>query len=300
VGWLLRQWGQERKVQAIDKELATGKAEGKRQWYVNGQGQTLVLVPPGEFLMGEGQPRFRMREGPRPRVRIERRFALAACEVTVAEFLRCPRFKGHRYVKEYARTEDCPVNSASWYDAAAYCNWLSKEEGIAADQWCYEPNAKGEYAEGMKLAVGWQERTGYRLPTEAEWEYACRAGSVTGWSLGEAEDLLGKYAWYTDNSSDQTHSVGVLRPNDWGLFDLHGNVWEWCQDKDRPVQPTTTETSQPTKENLEDIIDPKINRVLRGGWFNTSAQVVRSAARVNHAPASNSNNVGFRPARTYR
>jgi formylglycine-generating enzyme required for sulfatase activity len=97
--------------------------EGQRQWYVNRQGQTLVLVPPGEFETTGGEERVK--------VRVERRFALAAREVTVAEFLRFR--KDHKYDKGFAPTEDCPVNKVSWYDAAAYCNWLSKQEGIAQE-----------------------------------------------------------------------------------------------------------------------------------------------------------------------
>src|SRR5262249_2345702 len=162
-------------------------------------------------------------------VRIDRSFSLAAREVTVAEFLRFR--KDHKYIKNYARTEDCPVNAVTWYEAAAYCNWLSQQERIPEDQWCYVPNEKGEYSEGMKRAVSWRGRSGYRLPREAEWEYACRAGSTTGWSLGEAEDLLGRYAWYVLNSPSRSQPVGLLRPNDLGLFDLHGNAWEWCQDR---------------------------------------------------------------------
>jgi hypothetical protein len=121
-GWLLRQWGQQGKVEGTDRALATGRVEGRRQWYVNRQGQTMVLVPPGAF-------ETTMEGNKRVKVRLERRFALAAREVTVAEFL---RFRtDHRYFKEYAPTEDCPVNEVSWYDAAAYCSWLSKQEGIA-------------------------------------------------------------------------------------------------------------------------------------------------------------------------
>src|SRR5262249_39616630 len=115
-GWLLRQWGQQAKVAEIDQGLATGKVEGTRQWYVNRQGQTLVLVPPGKCDTDEGS-------GRRVKVRVERRFALAAREVTVAEFRRFHRYPQRS--REDAPTEDCPVNNVSWYDAAAYCNWLS-------------------------------------------------------------------------------------------------------------------------------------------------------------------------------
>jgi formylglycine-generating enzyme required for sulfatase activity len=146
--------------------------KGDRHWYVNRQGQTMMLVPPGEFENDAAGPDKRVK------VRVERRFALAAREVTVAEFL-CFR-EDHPYAEEHAPTEDCPVNMVTWYAAAAYCNWLSKEEGMAEDQWCYVPNEKGKYAEGMTVKANALSLSGYRLPAEAEWELACRARSVTG------------------------------------------------------------------------------------------------------------------------
>src|SRR5262249_28274171 len=149
VGWLLRQWQQQGQVEEIDRALATGKVEGNRQWYVNRQGQTLVVVPPGEFWMGEGQPRHQRR--------IDRSFALAAQEVAVAEFL-CFR-GGHPCDKESAPTEDCPVNNLTWNEAAEYCNWLSKQEGIPPEQWCYLPNEQGEYAAGRKVAADFLVRS---------------------------------------------------------------------------------------------------------------------------------------------
>jgi serine/threonine protein kinase/formylglycine-generating enzyme required for sulfatase activity len=284
-GWLLRQWRQQAKVEGIDRELATGQADGQRQWYVNGQGQTFVLVPPGEFENDNAGPNQRLK------VRVERRFALAAREVTVAEFLRFR--KDHNYVNVYAPTEDCPVNLVSWYDAAAYCNWLSKEEGIAEGQWCYLANEKGDYADGMTVKANALSLSGYRLPAEAEWELACRAGSATSWSLGEAEDLLPKYAWYVANSPIKSRPAGSLRPNDLGLFDLYGNAGEWCNNR-------YEEFADMKDRGMGDKMDHVSYLSMRGGTFSTAALYLRSAVRAS-APAGNlDDRVGFRTARTFR
>jgi formylglycine-generating enzyme required for sulfatase activity len=286
-GWLLRQWGQEDKVEGIDRELATGQVEGARQWYVNRQGQTMVLVPPGE-LPGDFET---MEGGKRVKVRVESRFALAAREVTVAEFRRFR--KGHPYFKGYAPTEDCPVSSVSWYDAAAYCNWLSKEEGIAEGQWCYVPNERGGYAVGMTVKANALSLEGYRLPTEAEWELACRAGSVTDWAMGEAEDLLPKYAWYWANSLSRSRPVGSLRPNDLGLFDLQGNALEWCQNRQQYF-------TNMIDRNIDDKVDNGGGRPMRGGNFLHHPSYLRSAVRSWNAASFRDRNLGFRPARTFR
>ncbi len=281
IEWLLRQWQVEGKRKDIDKELATGKGEGKRQWYVNRQGQTMVIVPdPGEFWMGEGQERHKRR--------INRPFAIASKEVTVEQFL---LFRNnHPLNKDYAPASNCPVNMPSWYDAASYCNWLSEWEGIPKEQWCYEPNEKGEYAEGMKMAANYLHRTGYRLPTEVEWEYACRAGADTRFSFAEPDDLLGKHAWYAGNSSNKMQPVGVLKPNDLGLFDMHGNAWEWCQNRSEDLE---------DKEDIQRGIGPG-SRVLRGASFYLQSGFVRSAIRYRGVPSFRDINVGFRPARTCR
>jgi formylglycine-generating enzyme required for sulfatase activity len=294
-GWLLRKWQQQGKVAEIDRSLASRRSQppGGRQWYVNGQGQTLVVVPPGEFETGEGDKRFK--------VRVKHRFALAAREVTVAEFRRFR--KDHQVNKPYTPTEDCPVNQVSWYDAAAYCNCLSKQEGIAEEQWCYEPKAKGEYAAGMKVKANALRLSGYRLPTEAEWEYACRAGSITSWSHGEAEDLLGRYAWFVRSSSGNSHPVASLRPNDLGLFDLHGNVWEWCQNLPgrRGLVGELDTANEP--QNAE-VVRDELGRVLLGGSFNHAPSWLRSGHRhpsaSNRPPRYRGFVDGFRPARTVR
>ena len=216
------------RIEAQPRPLAG--AVTKPRWYVNGQGQTFAVIPaPGEFEIGS-PPDERGRFGgeDRRRVQIDYPFAVAMKLVTVAEFKKFrPDFQ---YSKQYSPGEDTPINEVSWYDAAAYCNWLSEQEKVPKDQWCYEPNAKGEYAEGMKVKANYRELSGYRLPREAEWEYACRAGTVTAWSHGSDEALLGHYAWYFVNSNSTMHPAGALKPNGLGLFDMHGNAWQWCQD----------------------------------------------------------------------
>jgi formylglycine-generating enzyme required for sulfatase activity len=291
--WLLRQWQADDKGKEINRELATGIVEGERQWYVNRQGQTMVVVPQeGVFRMGEG--------GERHKRRLNRGFAIAAKEVTVEQFIRFR--KNHPVEKEYAPSGDCPVNAVTWYEAAAYCNWLSEQERIPKDQWCYEPNEKGEYAEGMKMAANYLQRTGYRLPTGAEWEYACRAGADTGFSFGEQEDLVGKYAWFAGNSSpSNSQVVGRLRPNDLGLFDLHGNAWERCQDRIKAMRGAGGKDDR-VLDDEDDVLIVKDcePRVIRGGSFCDRAGLLRSACCRDNGPTNRSYAVSFRLARTSR
>jgi formylglycine-generating enzyme required for sulfatase activity len=296
VEWLLRRWGMADRLTPIDRELVQaspgrplGEIVGPR-WYVNGQGQTFGVIPaPGPFQIGsraEEQGRG-AGEGGR-RVQLDYPFAVALKLVTVAEFRKSrPDFK--QEWKQFSPGEDTPINGVSWYDAAAYCNWLSEREKIPKDQWCYERNAKGEYAEGMKVRANVQGLSGYRLPREAEWEYACRAGTVTPWANGSDPDLLGHYAWYALNANGTMHPAGSLKPNGLGLFDAHGNAWQWCHD---------AYDEQGNKVNLE-VKNNQI-RVLRGGSFYYDAQDARSAYRFRYGPANRFVNIGFRVARTYR
>src|SRR5262249_6849731 len=224
--WLLRQWRKGATGPPLVHHEPKGAPKGRPTWYVNGQGQTMVVIPgPVQFMMGEE------RDGKNPHLeQIGRSYALAARELTLKEFHAFCADHQYHYHPQWAPTPDCPVMEVSWHHAAAYCNWLSEREGIPRDQWCYEPNVPGLFAAGMRHAPNALGRTGYRLPTEAEWEYACRAGSVTLWSHGQADDLIGKYAWYRSNAQERSYPTGLLRPNALGLFDMHGNAWEWVHE----------------------------------------------------------------------
>jgi formylglycine-generating enzyme required for sulfatase activity len=181
--WLLCQWGQRAKLKVIDAELAqrdkdVASGVGKlpdpaRRWYVNGQQQTMVIIPgPVEFWMGSPRTEAERRGGPEGRGetrhfrRIGRSFALAAHEVTVEQFR---KFRpNYFYYKPYSPTPDHPINTVSWFEAAEYCNWLSQEEGIPEEQWCYERDSKTQSDEGMRVKADALALQGYRLPTEAE------------------------------------------------------------------------------------------------------------------------------------
>jgi formylglycine-generating enzyme required for sulfatase activity len=308
VEWLLRRWGDGAEVSRMEKELASRerqrpeapRPEGQ-SWQVNGQGQTLVVVPAGEpFWMGSPGDEAGRIAGNEPlhRVRIPRSFAIAAREVTVEQFL---RFRPeHRYVVKYSPRPEGPMINVSWYDAAAYCNWLSDREGIPKEEWCYLPNRAGQFDDGMRLASGYLSKRGYRLPTEAEWEYACRAGAVTRRHYGDADELLKEYAWYSKTTNDEgAREGGLLKPNDLGLFDLYGNVLEWTQDPAFLYRwPGHSKDKEDNEYNLD--IQDRINRQLRGGSFVDQAPNVRSAYRLPFRPSSANGTAGFRVARTYR
>jgi formylglycine-generating enzyme required for sulfatase activity len=153
--------------------------------------------------------------------------------------------------------------------------------------------------DGMTMPAGYLTKTGYRLLTEAEWEYACRAGSETSRFYGDSDELLRQYAWSLKNANERSWPVGRLKPNDLGLFDMLGSVWNWTQDASEPY-PAEFRTQPVLDVEQTTPIDDQTNRVMRGGSFDLGAAFIRSAIRHQELPSRRANTVGFRIARTVR
>ncbi len=311
--WLLRQWGKASWLKTADQQLlegkagrnkalhdlvqATGQATGplgaaKPHWFIDSRGQTMIVVSAtSEFMMGAPLSEVGREDDEfQHKQQIGRTFAISSKPVTVMQFR---EFDPDLVLSaRQATSPECPVVNVSWHQAAAYCNWLSRQEGIAPAQWCYEVDARGQVT---KMKDGFLSLAGYRLPTEAEMEYATRTGTTTSRYFGETDELLSKYAWSTRNAHDHTWPVAMLKPNDFGLFDAEGNAYGWCHDAyeqyDKSNSPVADQEGKLT-------IDPIVPRVLRGGSFNSQALELRSAYRHINVPAYRSSYLTFRPACT--
>jgi formylglycine-generating enzyme required for sulfatase activity len=286
-----------------------------RQWYVTSAGYTMVILPANStFVMGS--PEYELKRFPDESlhpVKISRIFAIASTETTVDQFnafLRDrPELKtrhDQEIASRFSRPQtlapsgDSPIVGITWYEAAQYCNWLSGKEGIPESEWCF-PNEK-MLATGMTLPIDYLHRSGYRLLTEAEWEYAARAGTTTARYFGLAEDLTPKYVWFAENSKNkQTLPVGRLKPNDYGLFDMLGNAWEWCIDR-RQDYPNGSSSAVDDHEDSQRAVTDTNARIRRGGSFTYNFPSVRAACRgdVSYFPQQRRDSVGFRIARTIK
>jgi formylglycine-generating enzyme required for sulfatase activity len=216
-----------------------------------------VLIAAGKFMMGDESGTSD--EKPVHCIMLTKPFYLGKYEVTQAQWEAVMRNNPSDFKGDLQR----PVEQVSWNDAVAFCDRLSQKE----------------------------KRT-YRLPTEAEWEYACRAGSTSKWSFGDSESELGDYAWYGSNSSSRTHPVGGKKPNAWGLFDIHGNVSEWCADWYGDGYYGSSPRDDPTGPSSG------VNRVLRGGCWLSDVRDARSSDRDRGRSTGRSPLNGFRAART--
>ena len=228
--------------------------------FTNSIGMEFVLIPAGNFTMGSPRrERERDEDERQHKVTITRPFYMQTTEVTQGRW-KAVMGDNPSYFKGCG--DDCPVENISWDDCQEFIRRLNQMEGTDK----------------------------YRLPTEAEWEYACRAESVTRFYFGHDDRKLSEYAWYVANSGEQTHPVGQKEPNAWGLYDMHGNVWEWCQDWYKKSYP---------RRHVNDPKGPSSGSfpVSRGGSWNSNARYCRSAARYFVATALTYSYQGFRLVR---
>ncbi len=303
--WALGRWKQYDKLAAVNDALATTKETRDRRWFVNGQGQTLAVIDgPVQYEMGSprNEPGRTAGTEVQHRTVIPRRYAISTKEVTVAQFQRFAKNDKQFAIKRgtlnrYTTSPDGPWIGSSWYAAVAYCNWLSEQEGLRKDEWCYLPNESNVFSQGMTIPDNVLKRKGYRLPTEAEWEYACRAATITPRFYGHSIELLDKYAWYLSNSNDRAQLCGTTLPNDFGLFDMLGNVYEWCQDRNGRYRPTARGLESDLVSINEVVTDGRY-RLMRGGAFLISSTELRSAHRISDVATLSSTYVGFRVAKT--
>lgn len=279
--WLARRWGGATELDRVDAELAGGPAV-KRDWTINKQGQTLAVVRgPLAFDMGD-RPEHQDKYSELPRrATIEHSYEIGTKEVTVAAF---DRFLGS---KSQPEDESLPVVQVSWYQIVAFCNWLSAQEGLPPEEWCYE-RVPGE-KDRMRPVSDFLKRTGYRLPTDREWAYACRAGAVTLRYYGDSEELLPQYAWYSQSTKFNRRPGGLLKPNDLGLFDMLGNALEF----------TTDLYEGPAMAGSRYGLEGDWHQI-RGGAFWHAPFLIRSTMRIALPPSAQGFSNGFRLARTHR
>ncbi|MCP4219931.1 MAG: formylglycine-generating enzyme family protein [bacterium] len=229
---------------------------------VNGPGIEFIYVPPGNFAMGERDTTGDDDELPRHNVTLSEGFYLGKFEVTQEQWKKVMGSNPSTF-----RGDRLPVENVSWLEVRAFIKKLNDAPGTET----------------------------YSLPTEAEWEYACKAGSTERYFFGRNRHKLHAYGWFEENSKKQTHAVGLKKPNQWGFHDMYGNVWEWCTDWYNAQYYRKSPTENP--RSLEPVVYTKElgpHRVLRGGCRLSCGTNCRSANRFHDAPDFRSSYIGFR------
>jgi serine/threonine protein kinase/formylglycine-generating enzyme required for sulfatase activity len=283
-GWALARWNLA--LPSLPRSIA---ARPGRDWFVNPIGMTLVRIPHGSFMMGDTQPGF----APPSKVTLTRPFFISDREVSLEVFWRFAEDSRRKdwpgpvtaFLREPLTL--CPVNNVSWHDAIHFCNWLSDQEQRVR---CYQPMAAvagDDRPEKQIWRCDWSA-DGYRLPTEAEWEYACRAGTTTAYPFGRHSELLPAYARFYLNAKGTAWPGASTLPNGWGVFDMLGNLSEWCWDwYDERISDGSIDPHGPAQGT---------DRVQRGGNFvSNDGGFCRSGYRgMRGVPTVRSPSMGFR------
>ncbi len=245
-----------RKQREEEERLRKEAEEREKKKLTNSIGMKFVKIPAGEFRMGSAEYDD---EGPVHEVAIPEAFYLGKYPVTQKQW---KAVMGNN--PSYFKGDDRPVENVSWDDAQEFINRLNEKEGT--DEYC--------------------------LPSEAEWEYACRAGTTTSYSFGDGESKLREYAWYDDNSGGKSKPVGKKKPNPWGLYDMHGNVYEWCQDEWYDYYYGAPDDGSAWEDGTSPFRFS--DRVIRGGGWYFGARGCRSATRGRNSPGISDYGLGFR------
>lgn len=252
---------------------------------------TMFLVERGSFIMGDTWGIGYMNERPPHSVTFTYDFYIGKYQVTFDEYdAFCDDTRKRKPGDEGWGRETRPVISISWWDAIAYCNWLSEREGLPVAYRLRREENEGQMLDAYgNVTTDITKVVGYRLPTEAEWEFAARGGNKSNDYRYSGSDDAHEVAWYGDNSTGTTQKVGTRAPNELGLFDMSGNVYEWCSDG--PYSYTDTPRINPYTHT-------GATRVLRGGGWYGDKTIVRVSYRDDVAPIRSGNAFGFRVART--
>jgi formylglycine-generating enzyme required for sulfatase activity/serine/threonine protein kinase len=298
--WALRKWGQDDKLKEIRQDLPAAGTATQRGWTANSNGDVLVTVPgPAEFWIGSpADEPDRADNETRHRRRVLRGYQIATKEVTVRQFEEFskdqPRFKAN-LSRTTSPERDCPAGMVTWYTVAAYCRWLSERERIPEEEIGFPPY--DEIRPGMKLKPYFLSRSGYRIPTEAEFEYACRGGTSTRWYHGDSLELLPQYAWSKENAEGRSWPVGTLRPNELGLFDMEGNIQELClQYLTYPRTP-----DEPVRDDAYSTRRTPAHLALHNGSFANPRRETRAGMRFDPGNSPYETplaHIGFRIVRT--